>query len=182
MMHNKSKKTITEYEKKLKNYYWKCFISEICKVLFFLIIFIRLNLTTEYCSALFFLMILRINGGGLHFKHYISCLIVSFSFLAASIALALYVVPQQLFMIISLLSSLPVIIRLIPITSSNRPPATPDQVFKCKRNTFIIMIIFILLLCLHPVSTYLCIGYWTTILHVLQLIIAHIHKEVSKNV
>ncbi len=182
MSRDKDKKELTEYESKLKEYYWKCFISEISKVIFFLIIFVLLGLTVEYLIALFFLMLFRINGGGLHFQHFVSCLIVSFAFLAVSILLALYITPQPIFMIISLLLCIPIIYHLVPITSVNRPPATPEQIRKSKRNTCIIMVVLILLICICPDTIYLHIGYWTVILHMLQLIIAQIIKGVKKNV
>lgn len=179
MDHTTTEKELTEYEKKLKEYYWKCFISEISKTIFFLIIFTLFHLTTEYFIALFFLTLFRTNGGGLHFQHYISCMIVSFVFLAASIFLALYVKPQLTIMMICLLLCLVIGYLLVPITSINRPPATPVQVFKSKRNTCIIMSVFILLIYICPDSPYLLIGYWTVILHILQLIIAYAIREVK---
>lgn len=172
MLRTKSTKELTAYEKRLREYYWKCFISEFSKVLIFLIIFALLNLTKEYIVALFFLMILRNNGGGLHCKHYLSCLMVSFVFLVGSIILALLIVPAPAFILISLLICLPIVYYLVPITSDNRPPATSEQVKKSKRNTSIILILFILLICICPNTIYLNIGYWTVILHIFQLIIA----------
>lgn len=182
MINSSKKRELTERERKLKEYYWKCFLSEFSKICIFLIVFILLGLTTEYIFALLYLMLLRNNGGGLHFKHYISCLLVSFIFLYGSISLAMYVTPAKPAMYISILLCSLLGYYLVPVTSSNRPAATLTQVKKSKRNTVVIISLFFLLICLCPHNTYIYVGYWTIILHILQLLVAHITKEVKRNV
>lgn len=182
MTHTSEKKELTERARKLKEYYWKCFLSEFSKVCIFLIIFIFLDLTTEYIFALLYLMLLRSNGGGLHFKHYTSCLLVSFSFIYSSILLALHTSPTFFCMLLSLLLCALLGYSLVPVTSSNRPKATLAQTKKCKRNTILLILTFILLICFCPHNTYLYIGYWTIILHILQLAISRIQKEVKHHV
>lgn len=179
MLKSRNKRELTEREKKLNAYYWKCFLSEFSKMCIFLVIFLLLDLTREYFFALLYLMVLRNNGGGLHCKHYISCLLVSFAFLYSSILLAIHITPAKPFACISVLLCTLLGYLFVPVTSSNRPPATPVQITKCKRNTTIIMLLFFVLICLCHYTTYLLIGYWTIILHILQLIIAHIIKEVK---
>lgn len=181
MMKSKSKRELTERERKLNEYYWKCFLSEFSKICIFLVIFILLGLTKEYLFALLYLMMLRNNGGGLHCKHYTSCLLVSFTFLYSSIMLAIYIVPTKLVACTSIFLCALIGYLLAPVTSSNRPTATPEQITKSKRNTLIIIILFFTLICLCPYNTYILIGYWTVILHILQLCIAHITKEVNRN-
>lgn len=178
MLKKKEIREYTEYEKKMNEYYWKCFISEFSKICIFFIIFMLLGLTTEYFIALFFLLPLRNHGGGLHFKHYTSCLIISFSFLYGSIILAQHIMPPKSVMCITCLLCTLIGYCLVPITSSNRPAATPEQVIKSKRNTTIIIILFSTLICICPYNTYFYIGYWTIILHISQLIISYI--EMSK--
>lgn len=182
MLHTKSPNELTVYEKKLKEYYWKCFISEFSKVLIFLTIFALLDLLPEYLIALLSLIPLRNHGGGLHCKHYLSCLLVSFSFLSASIFFATYLVPSKSFIFISTLTCALIGYCLVPITSRNRPPATFEQCKKSKKNTTIIILFFLLLLCICPHNTYLYICYWTVILHIFQLIIGYSIKEVKNNV
>lgn len=170
------------YKKRLQEYYIKCFISEFSKVLLFLCIFMFLGLTKEYFAALLFLMILRHNGGGLHFKHYFSCLLVSFSFLYASIFLALRLQPLRLILLSCTLLCALLGYFLVPITSANRPDATKEQKNVSKRNTLIIILAFFLLVCICQLNSYYYIAFWTLILHITQLIIAHSIKEVRKNV
>lgn len=181
MLKPKSKGELTEREKKLNEYYWKCFQSEFSKICIFLVIFILFDLTTEYFFALLYLIILRNNGGGLHCNHYTSCLLVSFTFLYSSIMLAIHITPAKPVACTSILLCALFGCFLVPVISSNRPAVTPEQIAKCKRNTVIIILIFFILICLCPYNTYIFIGYWTVILHILQLIIAHITKEVTIN-
>ena len=181
MMKTKNKRELTERERKLNEYYWKCFLSEFSKICIFLVIFILLGLTKEYLFALLYLMILRNNGGGLHCKHYTSCLLVSFTFLYSSIMLAMHITPAKLVACTSIFLCGLLGYFLVPVTSSNRPAATTEQITKCKRNTVIIILIFFILICFCFYNTYILIGYWTVILHILQLIIAHITKEVTIN-
>ena len=157
-------------------------MSEFSKICIFLIIFIFLDLTTEYIFSLLYLMLLRNNGGGLHCKHYISCLLVSFTFIYVSIFLAIYITVPKPLTYISIVLCMLFGYYLVPITSNNRPAATPLQIKRCKQNTVSIIILFFILICLCPHSTYIYIGYWTIILHILQLLIAQAKREVSKNV
>lgn len=169
----KSDKDI-EYEKKLRNYIFQALFMEISKIVIFLIIAIYLNLVTEYLVALLILMLLRHNGGGLHFKHYFSCLIVSFIFVYSSIFLGLYAQPSRLFLMLSVLICILPGYYLVPITSTNRPAATETQIKKSKKYTTYILLLFFCTVCYAPLNKYIYIGYWTTILHIFQLIIARV--------
>lgn len=161
------------YQKKLREYVIKAFLSEASKILIFLVVFMYLDLTKEYFIALLALMLLRNHGGGLHFKHYISCLMVSFLFLYLSIQLALLWQPGRIFLSICVLACALLGYHLVPVTSSNRPPATEQQKKHSKRNTLLIILAFFILVCICPLNLYVYIGFWTTILHILQLFIAH---------
>ncbi len=182
MYKSNNKRQLNEREKKLNEYYWKCFLSELSKICIILIIFIFLSLTKEYIIALLYLMLLRSNGGGLHCKHYISCLLLSFIFIYSSILLAIYGIPAKPYTYISILLCALLGYFLVPITSNNRPSATAIQIKRSKQNTLVIILLFLILLCLCSHNTYIYIGYWTIILHTLQLIIAQIMKEVNNNV
>ena len=169
------------YKKELHQYILKVIISEASKIIIFFFAAFYLNLVKEYFSALFFLMLLRNCGGGLHFHHYISCLFVSFIFLFSSILLAYILQPNQLILQISLLFCAFLGYILVPVTSSNRPPATDQQQQHSKQNTLFIITIYFFVICICPLNLYLYIGFWTIILHIFQLSIAHIKGGV-KNV
>lgn len=181
MLRTKSTKGLTAYERKLREYYWKCLISEFSKVFIFLIIFMSLQITKEYFIALLFLMVLRNSGGGLHCNHYTSCLIVSFFFLCSSILLSMELQPTRVILCICTILGGIISYYLVPITSSNRPQATSAQIIKSKRNTTIIIFIVFILMLTCPLNTYLYIGFWTIMLHTIQLLVAFFIKEVKKN-
>lgn len=161
------------YQKKLQIYMIKALFCEVSKIIIFLLVFMRLNLTKEYFAALIALMLLRNHGGGLHFKHYISCLFVSFLFLYASIQLAYLCQPDRIIMALCTLVCALAGWLLVPITSTSRPPATEQQKKHSKRNTLILILAFCFAICICPLIPYLYIGFWTIILHIFQLVIAH---------
>ena len=173
-------KKYTNYEKKLREYYLKCFLSEFSKIIIFLVLFSLLGLTKEYIVALIFLILLRSNGGGLHYKHYSSCLIVSFFFLYASIFFATNIRLPLIFNYIIAVLCIFAGYGLVPITSGNRPAATINQIKKSKQNTTLILLLIFIMLCISSSNTYFLIGHWTATLHVIQLIIAYASKEVTK--
>jgi len=172
---NKTYKTPSDlaYEKKLREYYLKAFLSEFSKILIFFLAALYLHIVKEYFAALFYLMILRNNGGGLHFKHYARCLIVSFGFLFASIGLAFHFKPHRCVMIVALLLCTILGQKLVPVTSTNRPAPTEEQIRNSKRSTVLIILSITLIICTCPLNLYVYIGFWTTVLHIIQLFIAH---------
>lgn len=171
------KNTLSEkdlaYQKKLRRYILEAFFSETSKIIIFLVFAIFFNLVKEYLAALFFLMILRSHGGGLHFNHYLSCLIVSFVFVYASILLTCLWQPHRLIVSSVMLICAVLGYILVPITSSNRPPATDKQIRSSKQTTLFIIVTLFLILCFCPLNKYLYIGFWTTVLHIFQLLLAH---------
>lgn len=179
MTAKKVTKEYTEYDKKIREYYLKCFLSEFSKIIIFFITFLFLDLLPQYIIALLTLMVLRNNGGGLHFKHYLSCLLVSFFFLYGSIYLATYITPPRLSLCICTFFCSLAGYCLVPITSANRPSATLVQIRKSKQKTIIIIFVFFILMCICPLNKFLYIVYWTVILHIVQLIIAQFIKEVT---
>lgn len=174
MILKKTTREYTEYEKKLRRYYMLGFISEFSKICIFLVFFAFLGLVPEYLIALVAMFSLRGIGGGLHFNHYVTCLVVSFAFVCGSVFLALYIMPQPIIIYSSMLLCALLGYLLVPITSKNRPPATLEQIKKCKRNTTIVILFYFILLCFCPDATWSLICYWTVILHIGQLVVAYI--------
>jgi len=180
MILKKNTREYTEYEKKLRRYYMLGFISEFSKICIFFVFFAFLGLIPEYLIALIAMFSLRGIGGGLHFNHYVTCLIVSFAFVCGSIFLALYITPHPIVIYISTLLCALIGYLLVPITSTNRPPATPEQITKSKRNTTIVILFYFILLCICPDATWSLICYWTVILHIVQLMVAYIMNKINR--
>ncbi len=155
-----------------KKYYLECLVCEVSKILIFLLIFMAMGLTGEYMAALLTLMLLRNQGGGLHFRHYLTCLAVSFAFLYAAILLALCVMPSMFFMLCTVGLSIPAAWRLVPIPSAGRPPATDKQITRCRNTTVLLLLTALFPIFLAPQSPWTGIIYWTILLHILQLLLA----------
>lgn len=166
-----------EYKKQLIKYFFQCVLSELSKMIIFGIIFIAFDLFTEYLFALILLILLRTNGGGLHLKHYVSCLIMSFSVLATSIFLGTFLYLSIWITYVLLLVSIFLAYKLVPIVSKNRPPASEKLIKKSKRNTLIILILYFILICIVPMNLYLNIGTWIIVIHICQLLLAKFQER-----
>ena len=182
MSNDDTKALSPEYRKRLRRYYLECIASEGSKMIIFIIFFLTQGLVKEFLISLVFMIPLRNVGGGLHCKHYFSCLLVSFTVLCGNVYLGVYQSVNVYVKLISILLGGVIAYLLVPITSSNRPAATPEQVVNCKRNTCIILLISMIVMFLLPNNIYTNVGYWTIMLHILQLLIAHGMKEVNADV
>lgn len=171
-----------EYQKRLVKYLIQCILSEGSKIIIFSFIFCWIHLFTEFVVSLFLLILLRTNGGGIHFRHYTSCFVVSFLMFLGSILGATHIPLVYPIMVIVTLLCLIAGYLLVPITSSNRPPANSTAIKKSKRWTLIITFVSFLLICTFPESLYIKIIFWTILLHITQLLAAKfLQKEVVLN-
>lgn len=171
-----------EYEKELQKYAILCLISEGSKILIFFLIFGYLGLLKEYAVALLVMMTLRCNGGGLHCKHYFSCLLLSFLVLASSILMGLYMPIHNPYAAIILLACAYAGYRLVPVVSRTRPE--PDEALICRsrKNTVRFILAYFILICICPYNTYLNICIWTVMIHIAQLSLAKQLQRRSKYV
>lgn len=165
------------YKKKLIKYFLLCILSEGSKIILYSLFFIRINLFVEFLFALFILMFLRTNGGGLHFKHYTTCLIFSFLVFLASVFLGIHVIPNRVVAIFVLIISIPLGHWCVPVTSNNRPDASEKLIKKSKRNTLIVLSAYLISVCILPTNRYYGIIVWIVIIHIVQLLLAKILKR-----
>lgn len=154
---------------------FKTILSELSKILIMGILFH--NYLGAYLFALFIMLFLRCSTGGLHFYTYIGCLTTSILYMW----LALLVLPrlslptymQLLFLLICIF-----ICYLIgPIVSKYRPTPSEHLFVHGRNTTCIFIFIYALTLYIIPENPLLKVGFWTIILHSLQLIIAKIRKK-----
>lgn len=169
-----------EYKKQLVKYLFQCIASEGSKILLFSIIFLRLRLFSEFLFAMVLLILLRTNGGGLHFKHYASCFVVSFLVMFGSIVLGIKLPFSNFISGIILMASILLGYRYVPVISANRPPATEKLIHKSKRNTTLILVAYLILICIVPMNRYLNIGVWIIVIHICQLLLAKLLRRRTK--
>ena len=168
------------YQKRLRKYYMLALLSEGSKIIAFWLFFLYMGLTKEFWVCLLFMLPLRTTGGGLHLKHYTSCFLISFGVISLNLLLACYCMPNRWIKLASIAFCIVIAYLLVPITSSKRPPATPEQVKHSKQNTLIILIVCLLLLVMLPNNRYMNVGYWTIIINTVQLVVARAIKEVKR--
>ena len=161
-----------EYEAALRKYVWQCLFMEGSKIIMFFAIFGYLGLVKEYAVSLLALMMLRCYSGGIHCKHYLSCFMVSLLVLAGNVYMGIHYPISRLYSIAILLVCAVMGYWLSPIVSENRPEPEEALVRKSKVHTLGVILIFCLVICICPPNVYLTIVMWTTIIHILQLLIA----------
>lgn len=130
-----------------------------------------------YLFALFVMLCLRSNTGGLHFYTYAGCLLTSTLYLA----LAIYILP---------LLAVPFPAKVIavvccgilaaltdPVLSKYRPADCAKHFMRCRITTCAFLAIYLVLLSVMPENQYLTVGFWVIILNWLQLTVAKIQKK-----
>lgn len=161
-----------QYKAAMKKYWLQCLLMEGSKIILFFIIFGYFHVTAQYITALFVLMMVRCNGGGLHCKHYISCFLLSLFILASCIYCGTHLHLSKFITISTLIICSALGYLIGPIVSSNRPEPDAQLIRQSKLRTAGIIFIYCFLICICPYNQYLNIGTWTIIIHILQLLLA----------
>lgn len=174
----KEKHNLSNYQIAQLAFLGKTVLSEISKVLIMGIIFYK-HLPLYFFSLLI-MLVLRCSTGGIHFYTYIGCLAASIIFLwSVIVLLPIIIVPLSVQLILLLLCILSCY-SIGPIPSKYRPPYSNTFIQKCKLIISIFIFLYTIVLYIIPGSPYLNVGFWTIILHSLQLTIAkYIRKEPS---
>ena len=149
--------------------------SELSKIIILTIIFYPK--WHFYLFALLITLFLRSAMGGLHFYTYIGCLFVSTLYFYLILFVFSKIVITQQKQIIFLLLTIPICYSIGPITSKYRPKDCKKHFQNGKIFTSIFIFSYALILCLIPENPYFTIGFWSIILHSLQLITAKILKK-----
>ena len=68
-----------------------------------------------------------------------------------------------------------------PIRSASRPPLPEVEIIKCKKKTLFASCFGIVLVILSRNTEFVSVGYWTILLHSVQLVIAALLKKRGEN-
>lgn len=171
----KEKYHLSNYQIAQIAFLFKTLLSELSKMLIMGIIFH--NQLTLYLFALFVMLFLRCSTGGLHFYTYWGCLACSITY----IALVLWILPAITFpnyvKLLLLLICILICNSIGPVVSKYRPTPSKEIYTRGKNTTCMFIFIYSLALFIIPENTYLTAGFWTIILHSLQLVVAKIQKK-----
>ena len=165
----------TDYQIAQLKYLFLTIFSEISKFLIIGLFFLD-NIKLYICTILLFL-ILRSNNGGLHCKTYLSCFVVSLSYIFLSIRVLPLIPTFKVLQMLTLLLCIIITYHIGPIVSSYRPIPTESVCRRQKNKLFMIIFIFLITLYILPENPYTTTGYWVIILNTCQLILAKLLKK-----
>ncbi len=164
-------------EQKFIIYKLKCIFNDFSKFIIISIFFAFVGLFKEFLFASMISIPLRIYSGGLHFKHYLSCFLFSFGYFILLIyGLSAISLPIYLSIILMILCSI-INFCLSPIQSASRPPLPIAESQRVKQKSFMLSLYCMLIILLFYQTPLASVGYWTILLHSVQLIIANLQKK-----
>lgn len=152
-------------------------LSELSKLILMGFLFGFTGYFAQYIVAITVLLILRTCTGGLHFKHYFSCLAVSLTFLFLGICvLPQFIFPRPIYFAILWIC---VVINYLfaPIVSSYRPIPNGIRIRKAKQQSFCIITIYTLIMFIVPTNPYIVTGFWIIMLQSFQLLVAKLGRK-----
>lgn len=155
-------------------YVWKTISSEVSKLLIMGFLFRdRLGL---YVFAMVVMLSLRTSTGGIHCRKYVSCLLVSVTY----VFLSLYIMPMipviKLVQMILLFACILCNYYIGPVTAAVRRPLPEKTVHRVRIQAFVIIFFYLTLTYIMPESPYITVGFWVIILHTMQLVVAKLLK------
>lgn len=170
----------SDYQIKLIRFSLTGIFYDISKTLLFAVFFYVTGRFLEFLFAIVPLILLRTRTGGLHFRKYWSCLLVSFAYLYTVINILPTVVtvhPLAIYLILLLCAVLDYLIG--PTSLKDRPAAAESIVKKAKIQNF--QVVFLVAVCFFIFSSnsYLIVSFWTVVLHTVQLAITKLCREVK---
>lgn len=172
----------TDYEIAIIKYSVTALFSEISKIIILGTFFAIIGKLDLFIASSILLILLRLNGGGYHCKHYITCLLLTMLVsYAAIVVLPLITIPNYSIVLIILTGCLFTTYYIGPVPSPFRPEPDYLLIKKCNNKSFLIIFFFIIIVSIFNsnilLEPYIIVGFWTIILHTLQLIIAKILRK-----
>lgn len=153
----------------------KTLASEFSKLLLMGIIF-RKEIGM-YVFAVTIMLLLRTSTGGLHCKKYITCFLVSFSYMFLSLIILPNIPINKVFQLILLFICMLCNYYVGPVTSVVHAPLGEQLVKRVRIQAFLIIFFYLTLTYIIPENPYTIAGVWVIILHTLQLVTARIIKK-----
>ena len=169
----------TDYEMAVIKYSITALSSEVSKLIILSIFFAMVGKFNFFVTASILLIFLRLNSGGYHCKHYTTCLLLTAVVLSSAILLLPLISIPNFSIILSVLTlCLFITYHLGPVPSPFRPEPDDVKLRRCNNNCFLTIFFFIIIVSIFNsnaiIRPYLIVGFWTVILHTLQLIIAKV--------
>ncbi|MCR5837004.1 MAG: accessory gene regulator B family protein [Lachnospiraceae bacterium] len=153
---------------------------EMSKIIILLLFFSIVGKTKEYIGAIIILLFIRTNSGGLHFRSYFLCTLVSLGVLVLSIIiLPACVTIGKVVEITDMFICLVISLFISPVRSVYRDEASKEMIKKCHEKVFVYILAFMVVLYIFPLNSVTEAMFWTVNLQMIQLIIANMLRRHS---
>lgn len=176
----------TSHELALVKYAITSILSELSKLIIMGLFFYLTGYFAEFMFSTILLLFLRINIGGLHCRHYLTCFILTFTVSYASVTLLpqFFTVSPAAIIVFSIIFMI-ICFKTGPIASPFRPMPDGAMIRRCRNTGTVIFLLFILFVSIFQssdaASSYMQTGFWTITLHTLQMIVAKILNKEEQN-
>lgn len=155
-------------------YLWKTLASEFSKLILMGILFH--SIPGIYAFAVLIMMLMRSSTGGLHCRSYVSCFLVSLSYMFLSLIVLPVIPVNKLLQMILLFLCILCNYYIGPVTSAFRRPMAERTRNRVRGQAFVIIFFYLVLTYITPENPYITAGFWVIILHTLQLAAAKLSK------
>lgn len=156
------------------NYVWKTFVSEFSKLIIMGILFH--NILGVYAFAVMIMMLLRSSTGGLHCRTYLSCFLVSLTYMFLSLVILPVIPVNKLLQMTLLFLCILCNYYIGPVTSAVHRPLSEKVIHRVRGQAFVIIFFYLTLTYITPENPYITAGFWVIILHTAQLAAARLLK------
>ena len=164
-------------EQKLLIFRAKCILYDISKLILFVAFFAVIHKLSGFVFAFLIFYPIRQISGGLHFKHYFSCLVFSFVYMYL-VVVVLSPLTLELAVVVPILAVCAAVVYAIgPMRPPSRPALSKQEFAEYRKKALTIICYEAVLVVLFFDHSLASAGYWTIILHTLQLVIAFIIKK-----
>ena len=170
----KTQYEFSDFQIEQLKYTWKMLASEFSKLIIMGILFH--NILGIYAFAVVVTLLLRFSTGGLHCNTYLSCFLVSFTYMFLALTVLPVIPVNKLVQMILLFACILGNYYIGPVTSKFRRAPSEKMVKRVRGQAFVIIFFYLTLTYITPENPYITAGFWVIILHTTQLIAAKLLK------
>lgn len=167
----------TNYEIAQMQYFISSVFSEISKMILIGTFFLLIDRLFLFIPAALTLCCLRICTGGLHFKHYLSCLAISFAIFFIDICILNEFTLLKPFQLLLLCICIVINYTCAPVVSIFRPVPNGTQIQRAKKQSFWLITVYCIIVFILPTSSYINVGFWMIMLQSIELSTAKMLKR-----
>lgn len=167
---------LNNYQLAQLRYVFKTLFSEISKFLIMLILFHE-KFPLFLCTVTL-LCLMRITSGGFHCNTYIGCLIFSVTYMILCINILPRLYFEKIVRLVFTVICIFINYFFAPVSSEKHVPLNNSARYKYKLLSTAILTFYLIIMLIVPDNQFFITGFWVIILHIVQLLLAVIHKKI----